>query len=97
MDILENNTNKLILQDNDGLKFYSYKSLIAIYTNRTIRYGCNLYLTKKWDYSKTTLKQLKSFIDEYTNIKYIDKKHIEKLIFNNEIIIIDNEKDPIII
>lgn len=68
MEILENKSNMIILQKDDNTEFYSYNSLIAIFC------GKELVLTKKWNYSQTTLKQLKYFINNYTCFNYETKK-----------------------
>lgn len=70
MKVLENNNNMMILESGDYTYLISYKSIIAkvnntIYLNKKKQtYG--LYLTDKWDYSQTTLKQLYNFIELYT-------------------------------
>lgn len=59
----------------DIIAFQSYKTLIAIYSNIT------LYVNwRYWDYSKTTLKHLKMFVDRYTCFDYENKQHFLKLI-----------------
>ena len=70
MKIIENNNNMVILEDKDFTYLISYNSVIAkvnntIYLNKKKQtYG--LYLTEKWDYSNTTLKQLYYFIELHT-------------------------------
>ena len=57
--------------------FQSYYSLIAIY-NRTTK---ELFINNnKWDYSKTTLKHLKMFINEWTPYTYENKQQFSHLI-----------------
>ena len=69
MKIKENNNNMMILEKDDYTYLISYDSVIAkvnntIYLNKKKQtYG--LYLTSKWDYSQTTLKQLYNFIELY--------------------------------
>ena len=66
---LENKSQfKLYLPN--GVVFQSYTSIIAF----KVRGGV-VYLSDKWDYSKTTLKHLKLFLNTTTT-----KKDIEKLI-----------------
>lgn len=70
MDILENTSNKIIIRDGDGVKLYSYTSLIANYKSG------KLYLTDKYNYSKTTAKHLTQFINKFCYNKF-DKKNIQ--------------------
>jgi hypothetical protein len=79
MEILETQKNLLICKDYASITFYSYNSKIAEYhvLNRT------LVLTSLWNYSQTTLKQLKHFINTYTDFEYKDKKQFEELIKEN--------------
>ena len=84
MRILDNKNNMLILKDNlKNLIFFSYKSHIATFDK------CNnkLYLTDLWNYSQTTLKQLKEFVNYYTSFTYTTEKEFEKEIKNNKDII----------
>lgn len=82
MKILENKNNMIILQKDDDLEFYSYNSLIAIFCVK------KLVLTKEWNYSQTTLKQLKYFINNYTSYKYESKKQFIEEIKKHNIKII---------
>ena len=51
--------------------YQSYQSLIAVYDKNT----GNLFINwDKWDYSKTTLKHLKLFINEWTHYHYETKQ-----------------------
>lgn len=63
--------------------FQSYKTLIAIYDYETKQLLINW---KYWDYSKTTLKHLKLFINEYTYFKYDNKQQFLNEIRNNSLI-----------
>lgn len=83
MEILENKNNLIIEKNSNNYIFYSYSSLIAIYNENTKK----LRLTKLWNYSQTTLKQLKNFINNYTCYNYSSKKEFEKLIDNINIIV----------
>lgn len=50
-----------------GIAFQSYSSMIACKV-----YGSNkVYLSKKWDYSKTTMKYLKDFLGTTASAKVI--------------------------
>lgn len=75
MIILQNNNNKIILKNKNKdnqteTYFISYNSVIAKVNNIIDTTGTNnnygLYLTSKWNYSQTTLKQLYEFIELYT-------------------------------
>lgn len=101
MKIKENKNNYIIMEDekNDVTYLYSYNTLIAavcntIETSKNKKNNYGLTLTKDWDYSKTTLKQLYYFIELYTtqrdetgntiaymlNNKNNKKEYIKKLI-----------------
>ncbi len=110
MKILENNNNMMILEIKDFTYLISYNSIIAkvnntIYLNKKKQtYG--LYLTNKWDFSQTTLKQLYYFIELHTtqrdtngnlygyNLRQTNnkKEYIQKLINNKKIKIIKEEE-----
>lgn len=112
MKILKNKNNYIIMEDekNDVTYLYSYNTLIAavcntIETSKSKKNNYGLYLTKDWDYSKTTLKQLYNFIELYTtqrdetgntiaymlNNKNNKKEYIKKLIENKTIKTINKE------
>lgn len=59
------NKNQFIIKDNQNNYFQSYDSLVAIYNREKEK----LTLGKDWNYSKTTLKHLYIFIDNYCYIK----------------------------
>lgn len=65
--------------DNDVFYiFYSYNSLIAIYN------ACNYELainTDKFDYSKTTMKWLKYFINNFTAHDYDSAMQFKKYVY----------------
>lgn len=84
MRIIENKNNFTILKDNiKNLIFFSYNSHIATYDKENEK----LYITILWDYSQTTLKQLKNFINNYTSFNYENKKQFEQEIYKNNNII----------
>ena len=110
MKVLENTNNMMILEIGDFTYLISYKSIIAkvnntIYTNRK-RQTYGLYLTEKWKYSNTTLKQLYYFIELYTTQRdkhnnmfgygltqaKNKKEYIQNLIDNKYIKIIKEER-----
>lgn len=112
MKILKNENNVLIIEKEkeDLTYFISYTTPIAmvcntIETSKNKKNNYGLYLTKDWDYSKTTLKQLYNFIELYTTqrnatgnmIGYMlrqaknKKEYIKKLIENKTIKTINKE------
>ena len=110
MKIIENKDNMLILEYGDFTYLISYNSVIAkvnntIYLNKKKQtYG--LYLTNKWDFSQTTLKQLYYFIELHTtqrdktgnmygyNLRQANNKkdYIQKLINDKLIKVIKEEE-----
>ena len=75
------NKNQFKVFLSNGVAFQSYDSLIAFKCEGKI------YLSNKWDYSNTTLKHLKLFL----NIS-ISKKDIKKKIENGAYILVGNER-----
>ena len=84
MEILKNKNNILIIKNDNKVSLASYETLIAIFneTTKTLKLDATY-----WDYSKTTLKHLKEFINNYTCFNYETKKDFEKEIKNNDNII----------
>lgn len=81
MEILENKNNLVIMEDEaELLQFFSYNKHIATYD----KFNKKLYLGFLWNYSQTTLKQLKNFINNYTCFYYDNKKQFELEIKNNK-------------
>lgn len=74
MEILENKTNMVILENNNTFYLVSYKTTVASYNNITKQLNLNAIY---WDYSQTTLKQVKYFINNYTCYYYESKKDFE--------------------
>ena len=69
------NKNQFIIFGGDAMvTFQSYNSIIANIDNRG-----TLNLGNDWDYSKTTLKHLYLFLDDY---KYMTQDYTKKLIDN---------------
>ena len=68
--------------------FQSYSTLIAMYNPNTKELLINWSM---WDYSKTTLKHLKIFINEYTCYAYENKQQFLKEILKNDNIKTFNE------
>lgn len=89
MEILENKRNCSIMKENEILTFLSYNSKIATFNKKTSMLKLN---SKKWDSSQTTLKQLKSFINNYVEKDYyLNRKDFEKRIHKNGNIFLVNE------
>ena len=84
MEILKNEKNLLITKEKNIYRFYSYNSLISEYHETTKK----LVLTYLWNFSQTTLKQLKNYINNYTCFNYENKKQFEKEIEKNNNIMI---------
>lgn len=86
------NKNQFVIEDmkEDKTYFQSYNSLIAIRDKK----NATLTLGKDWDYSKTTMKHLYLFLEEYcyflfvNKIKYCKNKRaaIQKMIEKGEIV-----------
>lgn len=77
-------TNQVVTRVGSKTFFYSYDTLIAIYENE----NCTLYLKDSmWDYSNTTRKYFKQFIEEYTTKEYGTKQKFLKEISENEKIV----------
>ena len=67
--------NQVVIISDNSKAFFSYNTKIAEYINE------QLYLNLHyWNYSKTTLKYLKEFMNTYTPISYNTKKQVEDLI-----------------
>ena len=89
MGILENSKNCLIMEKNGILEFWSYKTKIASFNKNRLILKLN---REKWDFSQTTLKQLKRFINSYVEDDYyVNRKDFEKRIHKNGNIFLVNE------
>lgn len=77
--------------DNDYvISFYSYDSLIAVYSNNDEELFINW---DKWDYSITTLKHFKEFINKWTCFTYETKmQFIAKINHSESCIYLFNER-----
>ena len=71
--------NQFIITDENLVTFQSYESTIAVY-DREMQV---LFVFPDWDYSKTTLKYLKQFVNEETHFNYTSQKQFEKEMLNN--------------
>jgi len=75
--------NQFILTDGSNVTFQSYKSTIAIYDRKTSK----LYLKgEMWDYSVTTRRYFKKFVEDETPYIYGSKGQFIKHIKENELI-----------
>lgn len=77
------NKNQFIIKNGDEIFFQSYESMIAKIDKEGV-----LYLGDDWDYSKTTLKHLYLFINDY---KYNMNEKYRKL-FNYDFLSSKNKK-----
>ena len=76
--------NQVVLCDyieygNIKYEFYSYGTLIATYYS-DCKGKQKIELTSLYDYSKTTSKYLKVFLQDYCNFYYKDTKELKKII-----------------
>ncbi|MBO7692520.1 MAG: hypothetical protein J6T10_07815 [Methanobrevibacter sp.] len=81
---LENKNQFIIQYVCDGhtlLAFQSYTTLVAIWDYTTKDLYINWVM---WDYSKTTLKHLKIFINRYTSYTYENKAQFLKEIIKSD-------------
>ena len=65
------------------LCFQSYKTLISVYDCETKQMLINW---RYWDYSKTTMKHLKIFVNRFTYFDYVNKQQFLCEIKNNTLI-----------
>ena len=68
--------NQFIIWGEDSFSFQSYDSLICIVdeVNAIITFGCD------WDYSKTTMKHLNAFLNNYVDSDFKGAQTIRKAI-----------------
>ena len=89
---ITNNQNVIACRDSENTRyyvFYSYNSLIAIYSENQL-----IINNDKWDYSKTTLKWFNYFLNNFTSFHFnsLGFKHdFTKEIINNKNIVLFNE------
>lgn len=72
--------NQFVIYTDKGVVFQSYDSFIC-----EIEYGVITKIGYNWNYSRTTTKHLKWFLEKYIayNNPYTTKKDFEKFIENN--------------
>lgn len=92
---LENKNQFVIwLKDKDNnniVAFQSYKTLIAVYYEGSYEEKRPNILEvnwSMWDYSKTTLKHLKLFVNKYTTFHYENKHQFGQEIRSNKDILV---------
>ena len=73
------NNQIIVIEDNKKM-FFSYGSYIASYEYNDVNNTYTLTLTSLYDYSKTTSKYLKVFLQDYCGFHYKDTKELKKLI-----------------
>lgn len=68
--------NQFVIWEDGSISFQSYDSLICVIdeTNATITFGCD------WDYSKTTMKHLNTFLSNYAYSDFKGAQTIRKAI-----------------
>lgn len=69
--------NQVAIINGDEITFFSYDSKICI-----LKAGKIVFLDK-WDYSQTTTKYFKQFLDRFSLEEYKDKKSFEKFADEN--------------
>lgn len=69
--------NQVAVINGDEVTFFSYNSKICI-----LKAGKIVFLNK-WDYSNTTRKYFKQFLDRFSLEEYKDKKSFEKFVDEN--------------
>lgn len=76
--------NQNILRLGDVFHLYSYDSYICEYNRLTNVLKLN---SNMWDYSNTTRKYFKKFLEEYTDIPYVTKnKFMERVSLDENIV-----------
>lgn len=68
------NKNQFIIDHKRKKYFQSYDSLICIFDEYNKKGKHLILIDNMWDYSNTTRKHFKLFINEYTYFRYQDKK-----------------------
>lgn len=68
--------------------FQSYATLICMWASNEKKLYINWSM---WDYSKTTLKHLKQFINQYTPFEYLTKQDFLKFLKTSDNVVLFNE------
>lgn len=75
--------NQFIIYDDDNVTFQSYKTVVCQYNiNHQLLTLCG----DAWEYSATTKKYFKKFINEETHFRYETDKQFRKLITSSAFI-----------
>jgi ribonucleotide reductase beta subunit family protein with ferritin-like domain len=72
--------NQYVVTIGSEIYFQSYETIIA-----KVDKNKNVILSNYWNYSRTTLKWLKVFLQKYTEFYPQTKKDIERLILNKKV------------
>lgn len=76
--------NQFIIEDKGKIILQSYDSFICELKIREIQGNKIVKLGKNWNYSRTTLKYLKQFLEEYLwDTPYTTKKDFEEYLNDN--------------
>jgi hypothetical protein len=71
--------NQFVITTDEEIIFKSYDTIICAWRDGV------LYLNGEWwDYSATTRKYFKEFVNNYTTLGYVEKKQFLKLIDSND-------------
>ena len=73
------NNQIVVIEDNKKM-FFSYGSYISSYEYNDIDNTHTLVLTGLYDYSRTTSKYLKIFLNNYCNFYYNNTQELRKMI-----------------
>ena len=68
--------NQFVIETDTTVVFQSYNSRIAEYNK--LFANEHLKVFSDWDYSKTTMRHFKRFINEETSFSYVDSKQWRK-------------------
>lgn len=77
MEIIENEKNMTIIRDKKTFYLFSYNCKIAIYNTDTESLAIH---RNYWNYSQTTTKHFKHFVNNYTAYTYETKQQFQKLV-----------------
>lgn len=69
--------NQFIITDGNTITFQSYNSIIAVMKNYP---QLNITFGRDWDYSRTTMKHLNTFLKDYCNLDIQGANNIRKAI-----------------
>jgi len=87
------NPNHVVISKENEVNLYSYNTFIASYNKEEEK----LYLnSSKWDYSNTTRKYFKAFIEDFTPFNYDTKQKFIRTIELSEDIITFNKEGMIV-